>query len=82
MRIKPLNDRVRKQLAHYRIAKKFEKQRMLFEGNSFHPGLGTEKLEPKSVGLYSFRTDKKFRAIFRVRNGMAEIIHITKHYEK
>ena len=82
MQIKLLNSRVRKQIAQLGVGSKFEKQKRLFEANPFHPSLHTEKLEPKSVGLYSFRIDKKYRAIFRIHGGMAEIVHMTKHYEK
>ena len=82
MQIAPLNDRVRGQLAKYHLVTKFEKQKQLFESNPSHPSLNTEKLEPKSVGLYSFRIDRKYRAIFRIRGGVAEIIMVTKHYEK
>ena len=82
MQIKPLNLRVQKQITRFGVRSKFEKQQKLFEINPFHPSLHTEKLEPKSVGLYSFRVDKKYRAIFRIHDGMAEIVHVTKHYEK
>ncbi|MEK7560299.1 MAG: Txe/YoeB family addiction module toxin [Patescibacteria group bacterium] len=82
MLIKPLNKEVKKQLTRFGLLKKFNKQRFIFESNPAHPGLNTEKLEPKSVGLYSFRIDVKFRAIFRVRDSMAEIIYISKHYQK
>lgn len=82
MQIKPLNPRVKKQLARLAAGGKFGKQKILFEANPAHPSLNTEKLEPKSVGLYSFRIDKKLRAIFRIRDGFAEILHITKHYQK
>lgn len=82
MLIKPLNDRVRTQLLRRGLAKKFEKQGALFQSNPLHPGLHMEKLEPKSVGLYSFRIDRKYRAIFRIRNNEAKILHIAKHYEK
>ena len=82
MRTKPLNARVRRQLEKFGLGKKFAKQKALFEANPSHPGLNTEKLEPKSVGLYSFRITKKYRAIFRIRDGQAEIVHITKHYQK
>lgn len=82
MQIKPLNRRVEKQLTKYNLTEKFRKQKTLFELNPSHPGLNTEKLEPKSVGLYSFRIDKKYRAIFRIKEGVAEVIHITKHYQK
>ena len=82
MQIKPLNVRVQKQIARFGVVSKFEKQKRLFEANPFYPSLHTEKLEPKSVGLYSFRIDQKYRAIFRIHGGTAEIVHVTKHYEK
>jgi plasmid maintenance system killer protein len=82
MLMQPLNARVQKQLLKFRLTKKFTKQKALFEINPAHPSLNTEKLEPKSVGLYSFQLDKKYRAIFRIKNGIAEIILITKHYQK
>ena len=82
MRIQPLNARVRKQLKRSGLEKKFAKQYTRFEANPAHPGLNTEKLEPKSVGLYSFRIDRTYRAIFRIRGGLAEIVHITKHYQR
>ena len=82
MQIKLLNSRVRKQIALFGVGLKFEKQKRLFEISPFYPSLHTEKLEPKSVGLYSFRIDKKYRAIFRIHGDMVEVIHVTKHYEK
>lgn len=47
------------------IWKKAEKQEKLFKENPFHPSLHTEKLEPKSHEVWSFRIDKKYRVIFR-----------------
>ena len=82
MRIKQLNANVRKQLAHFSLQKKYHKQALLFTINPAHPSLNTEKLEPKTVGLYSFRIDRRYRAIFRIRVGQAEILHITKHYQQ
>ncbi len=82
MLIKPVNSRIEKQLERHGLKNKFKKQLALFIINSFHPSLHTEKLEPKSVGLYSFRIDIKYRAIFRIKNSEAEVIHITKHYQK
>lgn len=81
MRMRPLNALARKQLKRFGLGGKFAKQQALFEANPAHPSLHTEKLEPKSVGLYSFRIDKKYRAIFRIRDGKVEIVHITKHYQ-
>lgn len=82
MLIKRANNNVRKQLIRWRLAKKFKKQVELFETDILHPSLNTEKLEPKHIGLYSFRIDKQYRAIFRIRNGIAEILHISKHYQR
>lgn len=82
MLIKTLNARVQGQLKKFDLTKKFEKQKVFFEANQFHPSLHTEKLEPRSIGLYAFRIDKKYRAIFRIRDGAAEVFHITKHYQK
>lgn len=47
-----------------KIREKVKKQFVLFLGNIFHPSLNTEKLQPKSSGLWSFRIDKNFRVIF------------------
>ncbi len=82
MRIKPINSKVKKQLNHFGLNKRFSKQIEFFETDPFHPSLHTEKLEPKHVGLYSFRIDKQYRAIFRIKNREAEIILISKHYHK
>lgn len=81
MRIKQPNAKVRKQIIHFGLQKKFHKQALLFTIDPAHPSLNTEKLEPKTVGLYSFRIDKHYRAIFRIHDGQAEILHITKHYQ-
>lgn len=82
MLILPLNALVRKQLKRLRLGRKFEKQKTIFEADLHYPSLNTEKLEPKSVGLYSFRIDRKYRAIFRIRDGLAEVVHVAKHYER
>lgn len=42
-----------------------EKQIVIFKNNPFHPSLHTEKLVPRSKGMWSFRIDKKYRIIFR-----------------
>ena len=47
------------------IRKKAEKQEKLFKENPFYPSLHTEKLEPKSHEVWSFRIDKRYRIIFR-----------------
>lgn len=82
MRIRPINKLIEGQLLKWKLGKKFERQVRIFEVDPTHPSLNVEKLEPKSTGLYSFRVDKKYRAIFRIRENIVEIVHITKHYQR
>jgi len=64
------------------LDKKFEKQSNLFKSNPFYPGLGTELLEPKEMRIWSFRIDKKYRAIFIFREkDTIEIIDVNNHYQ-
>ncbi|MBM4402632.1 MAG: type II toxin-antitoxin system RelE/ParE family toxin [Candidatus Cloacimonetes bacterium] len=82
MKIKPLRGDLQKVLGRHTLEKKFQKQAKYFEENSTHPSLKTEKLEPKNLNLYSFRINKKWRAIFLVdKNHQAEIIDINPHYQ-
>lgn len=82
MRIIPLHDEIEEYLEARNLIKKFEKARRLFEQNPFHPGLGTELLEPRRARIWSFRIDRKYRAlfIFRGRNKV-EILTVTLHYQ-
>jgi len=65
------------------LSKKWEKASKLFENNPSHPSLNTELLEPKHRLIYSFRLDKKHRALFIcLPGGKVEIISVTKHYRK
>ena len=81
MQILPLKAAYRKTLNKYGLADKFEKQKKLFELDPHHPSLHTEKLLPKHLNIYSFRIDRKWRAIFIVtRDNKAEIIDINLHY--
>ena len=48
---------------------KAEKQERIFCQNPFYPSLRTEKLEPKSKQIWSFRIDKKYRIFFRFTSG-------------
>ncbi len=50
------------------IQKRAEKQEKLFCQNPFYPSLHTEKLEPRSKEVWSFRIDKKYRIFFRFLN--------------
>jgi len=68
------------------LVKKFEKQSKLFTANINHPSLGAELLEPKYLRIFSFRLDRKYRAIFIFRAHETietiEIIDINNHYRK
>lgn len=81
MTILPLHPEIENYLKKRNLKKKFEKQKRLFEANPFHPSLETEILEPKKMRIWSFRIDKKYRAIFifRERN-LIEIIEVNAHY--
>lgn len=81
MNILPLHPELKGYLIRRRLEKKFKKQKSFFERDPFHPSLGTEILEPKEMRIWSFRLDRKYRAlfIFRTRDSV-EIIDINNHY--
>ena len=65
------------------LRRKFRKQCELISRNWRHPSLRVERLEPKEVGLCSFRIDRKYRAIFFFREDeeAIEIVDVTVHYQ-
>ncbi len=81
MKIKLLKDDIKKYLKKYQLEKKFQKAKKLFEQDIHHPSLNVELLEPKHMKVYSFRLDRKYRAIFIVVNNEAEILTVTNHYK-
>ncbi len=81
MKIKPLNKKQLKYIAKYNLKDKYDKAKELFEEDYRHPSLNVELLVPKHLKMYSFRLDIKYRAIFIVVDGEAEIISITNHYK-
>jgi Txe/YoeB family toxin of Txe-Axe toxin-antitoxin module len=83
----PAISELRKDIAEYLkkhgLLKKWYKAKSLFESNPHHPSLNTELLEPHQRGIYSFRLDKRYRALFLcLSENDVEIIAITKHYRK
>lgn len=82
MEILPLNPKIGKVIKKHSLEVKFNKQAKLLNNNPKHPSLNLELLEPKQHGIYSFRIDRKFRAIFVFRPDLKaiEIIAITVHY--
>lgn len=82
MIILPLDSVLVAYLQKRKLLKKFEKQKVLFEENSFYPGLNTELLEPRELKLWSFRIDRKYRAIFIFLNSSTvEVIDVNNHYD-
>jgi len=77
-----LNKLVQSRIQKYSIQKKFDKQLKLFSQNPSHPSLNVELLSPREYGIYSFRIDIKYRALFiyhKPQNAI-EVINITVHY--
>lgn len=82
MEVLPSNETVSRKLKKYSLVKKYEKQIKLLGNNIYHPSLRVELLEPKKLGIYSFRVDRKFRAlfIFQKRGEVIEVLNVTVHY--
>lgn len=81
MYIHPLRRDIEQYLKKHKLEKKWGKAKTLFEENARHPSLHTEILEPKENLVYSFRVDRKYRAIFLVLpDKTAEVIAVTNHY--
>ena len=82
MKIIPLHPDIIKYLKQRNLEKKFDKQKQIFEQNPFYPSLETELLEPKRMRFWSFRVDRKYRAIFIFREkDKIEIIDVNNHYQ-
>lgn len=82
MRVKPLKNNLKEYLSRHNLQKKFAKQLAFFILNPKYPSLRTEVLEPREDKVYSFRIDRKYRAIFIItRPDEMEIIDINLHYE-
>ncbi len=64
------------------ILKAVRKTLGFMETNLRHPSLNTEILEPHHHGIYSFRIDKKYRALFFFDGELVEVFQITNHYKK
>ena len=82
MEIKLLRKDLKEFIQKHHLAKKWNKAKLLFEKNIRHPSLQVELLEPRWRGIYSFRLNRKYRALFFISEGKVEIFKITKHYKK
>ena len=82
MKILPLHKELESYLNKRGLKDKFEKQKDFFEENPFYHSLNTELMEPKHLRFWSFRIDRKYRAIFIFkRKDEVEIIDINNHYK-
>ena len=64
MEILALHPELREYLRRRGLTRKFIKQKRLFEKDVFHSSLRMELLEPKRMRIWSFRLNRKYRAIF------------------
>lgn len=78
----PLRSDLETYLQKHQLTKKWAKVRGLLEQDIRHPLLNVELLEPRWHGIYAFRIDRKYRALFFFTSGKAEVFKITKHYRK
>jgi len=81
MKVKPLTKKQKKLVDKLNLQAKYNKAAALFEVDYRHLSLHIELLEPKHLKIYSFRIDIKYRAVFLIVNGEAEVIAITNHYK-
>ena len=82
MRVKPLRKDLQTYISKRSLRRKFDKQLELFKNNLKRPSLKTERLEPKSLKIYSFRIDRKYRVIFiLINHNEVEIVDINDHYQ-
>ena len=78
-----LREDIEEYIQKHGLSKNWEKAKRLFENDPSHPSLNTELLEPKHRLIYSFRVDRKHRALFIcLPEDKIEIIAVTKHYRK
>lgn len=83
IKIQSIREDISKYIKIHNIEKQFQKSLHLFKENPNHPSLNNELLEPKHRGIYSFRINKKYRAIyFYYEENKIEIIAVTNHYKK
>ena len=74
-----LRDDIEEYIQKHGLSRKWRKVKKFFENDPSHPSLNTELLELKHRLIYSFRIDKKYRALFIcLPEDQIEIIAVTK----
>jgi len=82
MRILPLHPKLVEYLKKRNLTAKFNKQARFFEENIYHPSLNVELMEPRALRIFSFRIDRKYRAIFIFDSpDTVDIADINNHYK-
>ncbi len=82
MNIVKLRSDLNEYLHIHKLSSKWNKAVKLLRSNIRHPSLNVELMEPKWHGIYSFRIDRKYRALFFIRGNDIEVFQITNHYKK
>ena len=81
MNVLPIHKDILEYLKKHNLEKKFFKQLNLFIIDISYPSLEVELLEPKHLKFWSFRVDKKYRAMFIFReSNKIEILEVNNHY--
>ena len=82
MEVLPLHEDVQTYVRERRLERKFAKQIRFLRLDIRHPSLHVELLEPKHFRIFSFRVDRKYRAIFIFRDRFTvEILDVNDHYK-
>jgi len=80
MKIQALRPDLQEYLKVHDLEKKWQKAKVFFEEDMQHPSLSVKLLKPHQHGIYSFRLDRKYRALFFLNKGEVEVFQITNHY--
>lgn len=83
MKVAPIKPKILDYIKKHNLIKKFKKQLNLLQTNPRHPSLHTELLEPKEIGIRSFRIDLNYRALFIYdqENSLIRIQAVGLHYQ-
>ncbi|KKR78439.1 MAG: hypothetical protein UU24_C0037G0011 [Candidatus Nomurabacteria bacterium GW2011_GWA2_40_9] len=82
MKILPIHKDIEIYLKKHFLEKKFSKQISILSINISYPSLEVELLKPKHLKIWSFRVDKKYRAIFIFQDSQTiEILDVNNHYK-
>lgn len=82
MNVFPIHKDIEDYINKHNLQKKFLKQLNLLLTDISYPSLEVELLEPKHLKIWSFRVDKKYRAIFIFwGDNVIEVLDVNNHYK-